>query len=209
MKVQVIIPTSGNPRAETVEYAYAMCASAGQPPPKIIYGKVSAAESKSHAAYWFLHESDADFMFMLDHDVVPHQDLLGLADHQLDIVAAPYLIFTPSYASIPHPGVYRRAGSGYLPVDGVFEKRGLVQCDAVVGGAMCVKRKVLETIKPVYANEYDEWGRLTTTEDVRLCRLAALAGFLVWADFDRRCEHIQTVRMGDLFIRISQSVRMR
>lgn len=206
MKIRLAVPTSGNPCAQTVMALEDIARKAGLPATRYEIAHVSASDSRNRIVFWFLHETDAEYLIMVDHDVIVPPNLLDLARCGKDIVGGPYMIFRPQEANLPFPGVFEREGSGYRPIPNVHSRTGLVQCQAIVTGAICIHRRVLEKIRPAFENGFDEWGR-ARTEDLVFCEKAISAGFTVWANYAVYCEHLQRVGMLHLMERVAAGIR--
>jgi GT2 family glycosyltransferase len=206
MSVQVVIPTRGTPHLETIEVAGEICKNSL--PVKYIKQGYSAGDTKSHAVYWFLMYSKADYLLILDDDVIPPPNLLSLADRNVDIVAGLYPILNLKLSKMPFYSAYMRYGNGFIPADDMKTNIGMVERDAVAGGAMCIRREVLQKIKPAFLDLYDEWGRKTTSEDIYFCLKAKEAGYKIYADYDVLCEHIKNVRVTEMINNVVLSMDM-
>ncbi len=141
---------------------------------------------------------EADFIMMIDDDVVPAQNPLDLLQMNLDIVICP----TPMFA---------QGRTGDYPIhmnvellehpDGLEDHYVLARPDPIMeiatGGTGCViiARRVLEhpDLHPAFADLYDEDGIRTLTEDVTFIRRARQAGFRAWVAMEYRCSHYKEV----------------
>lgn len=204
-KVAVVIPTGGSPYAESILRITDICLNAGLPAPSYTIGTISAADSKCAAVKWFLENTKAETLVMFDHDVIPPINFLDTLKHNLPIVGAPYPVYTPAIAKFPIPGVYKDTPNGYTVIDDVYARTGLVECDVIVGGALCIKREVLEKVKPPFVNRIDEWGILKNTEDVYFCEMAKEAGYKIYADYDVFCDHYTRVYLWKLMKDMAES----
>ena len=97
-------------------------------------------------------EADADYLYMIDDDMICPDDLFEcLMIHNVDVVAP--LAFTRNY---PHHAVMYETTDGWDAVSqssyfinhhvDEYPDNKLVECDAVGFGAVLIKRKVLEAI---------------------------------------------------------------
>lgn len=191
MSLRIAVPTRGRPHFGTVEQLEKIARRAGLPPTKYFPSHLSSADARNQIVRWVM-EQTTDDLLMCDDDVVPPDDILKLAAHGKDIVAAPVMIMQPQ-VNLPFFNVYRKHEDGYLPMDMQYSLRGLHPCDAAGTGVMFVSRRVLHTLKPCFDFVSDEWGVMTRSEDLSFCEKAARAGFKIHADFDVPCEHMATV----------------
>ncbi len=143
-------------------------------------------------------DGGADFMMMIDDDVVPAQNPLDLLQMDLDIVVCP----TPMFA---------QGRTGDFPIhmnvellehpDGLQDTYVLTQPDPIMeistGGTGCIiiARRVLEhpDLHPAFMDLYDDDGIRTLTEDVTFIRRARDAGFRAWVAMEYRCSHYKEV----------------
>ena len=144
-------------------------------------------------------ESDAEYLLMIDDDVVPPPTVLDMALHGKDVVAG------LCYAFIPQRGYY---GAAYTPPgeDGRYgrvgignevEGKGLLEIGLAGSACLMVHRRVLEALDPPYfKTELDADGiHIADSEDFFFCRKAREAGFSLWLDTDRVCGHFKTLDM--------------
>lgn len=191
MGLSIAVPTRGRPHFGTVAQLEKITRSAGLPSAKYFPSHLSSADGRNQIVKWVMEET-ADDILMCDDDVVPPDDILQLAYHGKDIVAAPVMIMQPQ-VNLPFFNIYRKEGDGYMPLDMQYGLIGLRPCDAAGTGAIFISRRVLHALKPVFDFVTDEWGVMTRSEDLSFCEKAVRAGFKIYADFDRPCEHMATV----------------
>ena len=149
---------------------------------------------------------DADFLLMIDSDIVPHPDVLMLASYDLDIVA--------SLAPVWRPGV--EGGpvvSGLVPLEPMagaikIGVDGLLECKRVGGGAYCIAKRVYShpEMHGAFAEEFDEDGVTTTTEDYVYCDRARALGFRCWAALAYPVlAHVKPVNLVDIHDMINEA----
>jgi GT2 family glycosyltransferase len=207
MSVQIIIPTRGTIKAEVMKAVLKLTESGL--PVHIEIGSHSACDTKSRAVQWFLERSKADYYLQLDDDVLPPPNFMSLADHGLPIVGAPYPLFNPALLPEPFESVYfRTAGGGHVPINTDGSEVGLVECDAVGGGALCISREVLEKISPAWLDHFDDKGRCIISEDFHFCIEAKKRGYKIFADFNVLCDHYKTFAVRNFSSRIVQASTM-
>lgn len=137
---------------------------------------------------------DADFILMLDADVVPPTNILEIAGFDLDIVASPSPIWRGGEDGDP-------VITGAVPLDGtevvsVGEDK-LLECRYVQGGAYCIAKRVFRhpEMRGAFADGFDEDGVVTDTEDYVYCRKARALGFRVWAALGYPLGHVKSVNL--------------
>jgi len=175
----------------------------GLPPILYLSTRLSVCDGRNQIVKKFL-DSKHDFLMMIDDDIIPHPDMLGLADHGLDICAAPVLIVRQEYA-VPIPNVF-----DYLPEIEKFKPMqetfmhasagALVECGGVGTGVICLSRAVLEhpDLVAPFRHKWDEHGRMTMTEDLTFCIRAMAVGFRVWADYSKLSDQIVNTNITGL-----------
>jgi len=149
-------------------------------------------------------KSDADYLIMVDDDIVPPTNILEMALHNKDVIGA------LCYAYMPGPGYYSVAytkdaqndPTAVPPRLGIgrdIEKTGIVEVALLATGCMMIHRRVLEGLKePFFVMEMDETIRwITESEDFSFCRKAGKAGFRVWLDTGVTCRHIKSLDMRE------------
>lgn len=136
-------------------------------------------------------EMDADYLFMIDDDMLAPPDLFyQLAANDKDICAA--LAFT---RNPDHKPVIYDVIEGRDPVTNKefyvnkfsmnYPRNTLVECDAVGFGAVLIKRKVIEAMK-----EPRFMGLQGCGEDITFCYKAKKLGFEVWMDTRVKLGHL-------------------
>jgi GT2 family glycosyltransferase len=122
-------------------------------------------------------ESEAEWLFQIDDDITPPDNLLEMTKNNKDICSAD--VRTIQGGQIVRLGLKEVKPKEYLPI----EKEGLFECDAVGGGCCLIHRRVLEKIDYEYMNEEQQ------AEDLNFCQRAKEAGFSVWMDTRFRVLH--------------------
>ena len=144
-------------------------------------------------------ESDAEYLLMIDDDVVPPATVLDMARHGKDVVAG------LCYAFIPQRGYYTAAYTppgedgkyGRVGIGSDLEGRGLLEVGLAGSACLMIHRRVLEQLAPpFFKTELDDDGlHIVDSEDFHFCRKAREAGFSIWLDTDQVCGHLKTVDM--------------
>ena len=126
-----------------------------------------------------------DYLVQLDDDIVLEKDFLKIIDNDKDICSA--AVYTIKENGIIPLALNEVSDGEYLPV----VKEGLFQCDAVGGGCVCIKRKVVEAVKWHYLND-----EKVKSEDLYFCKQARENGFEVWYDANIRALHYTITPIG-------------
>jgi hypothetical protein len=132
----------------------------------------------------------ADWVLYLDDDhVLKHDTLTKLLAADKDVISAHYTRRIPPFwpvimdTELPD-GTF--LWKGLNPTD-----KGIISCAAVGAGALLVKRKVLEALKPPYWTlgqiSPSSWG-----DDLHFCSRVRKAGFEIHCDLDNSLAHIMT-----------------
>jgi GT2 family glycosyltransferase len=121
---------------------------------------------------------------------------LDLVEANLDIIGLPTPICDGKII-VWNAFMRDEATKMYKPIklNGKEPENDIIECDAVGGGCLLVKRKVFETVKAPFKDAVDEWGMRAFEHDLEFCRRAKESGFHVFFAFNYRCEHIKEVGM--------------
>jgi len=136
--------------------------------------------------------TNADYLLMIDDDIVPPLNILNLADFQKPITSG--LCFAYQLGMIVPLGLIRRADGEYHMPD--FKgNEGLMKIDSVGTGCIMIRRDVLENPWWMenggwFKNEYDKTGYKVEGNDLAFCRKAQDLGFDIYCHVDYPCSHI-------------------
>ena len=153
---------------------------------------------RNRIAAHFLN-TDAEFLLMIDDDMIPPEDLLGMTAYDCDIVGGLYYAWENRTG--PFVAAYSRNGDQYVrPAIGEIENTGLHEMALVGGGCIMFHRRTLETLSaPWFCFETDATGQnILMPEDFHICREAGRHGLKVFLDSDRICGHIKSVDLRDV-----------
>jgi hypothetical protein len=136
-------------------------------------------------------EMDADFLLMIDDDMLSPPDLFfKLAENDKDICAALAFTRNPDHKPVIYdviegvdPSTNRKYYINKFAMNS--PRNSLVQCDAVGFGAVLIKRKVIEAMK-----EPRFMGLAGCGEDITFCYKAKKLGFEVWMDTRVKLGHL-------------------
>ncbi len=116
---------------------------------------------------------------------------MDLIVDNLDLIGFPTPVYhdevkgdTPWYfnALIEKPG-----GWGARPPSDCV---GLQEVDAIGSGCFLMHSRVLRAIKPPwFMRSYDQWGFVDCGHDYLFCTKVRQAGYRIWADYNRPCQH--------------------
>jgi len=136
-------------------------------------------------------ETDAEILCMIDSDIVPPGNYLDTAALDLDVVGISCLNIQSG-----SDGINMIFCVGDKTSDGDYKGltaeriHGVQQVARIGMGCVFIKRKVLEAIEPPwFKQEYKEDFTLKTGEDYFFCDRCVEAGFKVWYDFTKICDH--------------------
>lgn len=157
--------------------------------------------NRNHIVQEFLN-SNADYLMMIDSDIVPPLNALNLIDFQLDVVA-PLLFMYQENMIIPI--VLDRKPDGLYTTKNIKGQEGLVEVDAVGSGCIIMSRKVLEKVKFPFKNTYDPDGIKLFGLDIYFCQQAKKEGFKVYAHLDYACKHFTTMDLKEIYIALDEA----
>lgn len=145
-------------------------------------------------------ESDADYLLMIDDDVVPPATVLDMARHDKDVVAGLCYAYLPrlGYYSVAYPsGNEHGKPVERLGIGEQIEGRGLIEVELAGTACMLIHRRVLEALdRPHFKMQLDDDCLLIKdSEDFSFCRKARAAGFSIWLDTDQPCGHYRALDM--------------
>ena len=129
-----------------------------------------------------------DYWLTFDDDNPPLYNPLDRVGDNLDVCGFPTLVWNqrenpPFYfnAFIEHEDKYKPWPTC----------EGLQEVDAIGSGCMLIARRVLEALQDnqPFCRIWDDKGLVELGGDLNFCRKARAAGYRIWADYERPCEH--------------------
>lgn len=136
-------------------------------------------------------DSGADYLFMIDDDMLTPPDLFyQLVRHDKDIIAPLAFTRNPDHKPVIYQVIEGRdpvTGNDYYMNTYVmnYPRNSLVECDAVGFGAVLIKTSALKKV-----SEPRFMGLVGTGEDVTFCYKAKKAGCQVWMDTSVKLGHL-------------------
>ncbi len=165
--------------------------------------------NQAHCVRDFLKGGE-DFWLSIDADNPITQNPLDDVFADKDVVGFPTPVW---HYTGEKPGerpiywnMYREVPGGYTEFP---PAKGLVEVDAIGGGAFLIARRVFEDpvmqLNP-FRRTTDEFGRVEFGNDIAFSRRCRERGFRLWADFDRPCQHFVELELTEA-IRAFNGVR--
>jgi len=137
----------------------------------------------------FLGDSNLEWMFMIDDDIVPWPAILDLRNRGHLIISGLTYI---TKKGVPIATAITKRYKNQMRIGGIIEgPRPPVEVVGVGTGALMIHRSVLEKIKPPwfrFTYKYD--GRRLQGEDLYFSKKARKEGFTLWLDPSFPCGHI-------------------
>lgn len=152
-----------------------------------------------HRCMWDFLEGGEDYWLSFDDDNPPSRNPLDRVEDDLDMVGFP----TPVWHSAvkgDRPYYYNaldRVRDGWLPHEPCD---GLQEVDAVGSGCMLIARRVMEVLKnsQPFMRVWNPDGTVEIGCDYSFCTKVKAAGFHVYADFDRPCNHFNEMNLSEV-----------
>ena len=142
---------------------------------------------------------DWDYWLSIDHDNPPLFNPLDRVEDDLDLFGFPTPVWHYTGQAQERPIYYN--GYDYVPDEDAYrehaDKEGLQEVDAVGTGCFLVARRVLEaTWEAPFQRTYYVDGRVHKGNDIAFCERVKAAGFRIWCDYDRPCDHFPIGQLG-------------
>jgi len=139
-------------------------------------------------------ETDADFLWWIDSDIIPPSDALRrLVQADKDVIGAVcFSMKTQDNEYFPYPVTLRFNEEKQYSV---YYGQGIEGVDATGGACVMFKRKVFETIEKPYEFLYYPDGTLKLTCDFHIFQKMQGEGFKLYIDFDVLCDHQRKVSL--------------
>ena len=154
---------------------------------------------------WDFLEGGEDYWLSFDDDNPPLANPLDRVEDDLDLVGFPTPVW---HSEVPGDRPYYfnaldRVADGWVPHEPC---KGLQEVDAIGSGCFLVARRVIEKLK--YSHPFArQWGREGTVEvgcDYSFCEKVRGAGFKIFADYDRPCQHFVELPLVEVIQRFGE-----
>ena len=150
-------------------------------------------------------QSDHDWLFFLDSDMVPPPNIFDLTRHHKPIISAVSWGWKNGSPMI--------MAFNETEVSGVYEPTcvsGLQKVDAIGTGCLFIHKSVFDSIEPPYfLFERDHEGLMKLGEDFYFCRKAIDAGYSIYVHGGYKCSHIREVdfkRVNDILLEMEATL---
>jgi len=135
-------------------------------------------------------KSKCTHLLMIDHDVVPSNNIFELIKQDKDIIIYPVPIQQEEQIMF---NIYNLDNEGYwIEVD---KQDGLFEISAGGTGCILIKKNVLEKIKAPFERKYNKDGIAELGQDLFFCTKAQQEGFKIYSHFDYTCSHYKTINL--------------
>jgi len=154
----------------------------------------------------FLAQPEYDYLMMIDDDIIPPPNIMKLIDFDKDIITP--LMFVMQEGKVL-PLILNQAKDGQLEFSRDYlDKQGLIPVDATGTGCIVLSRKVCETMKHLFRNEYDADGIKKLGNDLSFCLRAKKAGFQSYVHLDYVADHHSVCSLRDIYYTILKKERV-
>ena len=142
--------------------------------------------------------SDYEYSFWVDDDIIPMGDGLALANFKKDIVSQICLVGKND--KLVTLALDKIGEEQYRPIDPRRLKAPLTEVDAVGSGAVMIHRRVFEKLGPPWwKDKNNEMGARSLGHDFLLCDRAKAAGFKIYVDPRVIASHITTINLRGVY----------
>jgi len=143
-----------------------------------------------------------DFWLSIDDDNPPRRNPLDRVADDLDVVGFPTPVWHAAVSGdrpFYYNAMYRVEG-GWKPTE---HSEGLHEVDAIGSGCFLVARRVMTALmeKQPFMRMWRRDGTVEVGGDFMFCDKVKAAGFQIWADFDRPCDHFNEVSLSEVIQR--------
>lgn len=153
-------------------------------------------------------ESGADYLMMLDGDIIPSLDILHLVKYDYDVIGG--LCYAYKGEGIMPLALVSNKKAGehqYKVIE--TEQKGIKEVDAIGTGCIIIARRVLEDVKAPFVNKYDSDGIRVAGLDLLFCRKAKQKGYKVYVHLDYDCSHWTTTDLRQIYHTVTDSVHAK
>lgn len=171
----------------------------------VVQGKIPHDSARNYAVKHFMEQSKADFLLMVDSDIMPPgAEVLEMCRWNLPVVSAMCLVLGANdIVTTASRLIDMEDGTRHhVAVDVSKETANPVPIEFVGAGCIMIRRDVLSTIRGrkviPFAFDYDEDGIMWQGEDYHFCQVARDNGFPVYLDRRFLCDHTKRVSLNTI-----------
>lgn len=148
----------------------------------------------------FLDGGD-DYWLTFDDDNPPTRNPLDRIEDDLDVCGFPTPVWHSEIKG-DRPWYFNaldRVADGWVPHGPCV---GLQEVDAVGSGCLLIARRVMDKLQDSqpFARLWNKDGTVEVGGDYNFCDKVKAAGFRVWADFDRPCQHFVELPLLEVIV---------
>lgn len=148
-------------------------------------------------------DSDKDKFLMIDNDVVPPENILDLAQRDLDVVSG---LVTINQDEFPLPLVIKKNENGYVkadPLEYIYSDTDFINVDATGTGCVMIDREVLESLQsPWFEFDHNEYGGMGRGEDFVFSSNAIEQGYDIFVSTKHVCRHYKNTDLSNYALNI-------
>ena len=171
--------------------------------------------ARNNLVHLFL-ATECDYLLMIDDDIVPPEDILEMAEHGKDVVAALCYAYSPAMGIFPVAYEFAENGSyrnkyNVIGVGAEAENKGLLKVGLAGSGCIMIHRRVFSKIEEPYFkfSFNDAITDVVESEDFGFCTRVIEAGMDVYVDTDRACGHFKHVDLHEILKSTTRQVKQR
>jgi len=196
-KIMICVPTSGNINAYTAIWLLNATRDKRYKVAINILTHKPTISCRNLLTNDFLN-SDYEWSFWVDSDIVPMGDSLSMVEFGKKIISQ--ICIVGKNGKLVLLALDKIGEERYRPIDPRRFKPPVVEVDAVGSGALMIHRDVFEKLKaPWWEDNCNDIGARTLGHDFKLCDKARAAGFGVFVDPRNAASHITTVNLLDVY----------
>lgn len=144
-----------------------------------------------------LKNKKAEWLLMIDNDIVPPDNILDMINSGKKIVSAIVMGMTDG---VPHPLAMKKRKNGLYSMVNLMEyykekrKNGLIEVDGAGTGCLLIHRSVLEKMKTNWFRfQYTKEGLIKYSEDYSFSQKAKKLGYKIYVNTNFMCEHYKKI----------------
>ena len=149
-------------------------------------------------------DTDCEWYVSIDSDQIPLKNPLDLILSNREIIGMPTPIAANGFVVWNIFLNSDKVKDKYVPLQlhsGMLKDKkypDLVECHAIGGGCIIVRREVFEKIYPPFLDKIDSDGGMDVEHDLEFCRKSREAGYHVFFSPYYRCEHVKKIPLLEI-----------